>query len=91
MNKTTMICKTFMHQFDGHVFVEPAQFAGGGTINWVARLECTRCGTRRVDVMTPMTCVLISRKYDYTGCVDYDRTVERTDAKKALFKLMLKG
>jgi hypothetical protein len=86
MNETTMICKTFMHQLDGHVFAETIE----GQARWVARLECGRCGTRRIDVMVPQSCKLISRKYDYTGCVDYDRTVDRLDAKKDLFKSMLR-
>ena len=87
MSRNTMACKTFMHRLEGHVFVETIDEQR----RWVARLECSTCGTRRVDVMMPQTCELVSRKYEYEGCADYDRSVDRTEAKKALFKLMLKG
>lgn len=84
----TVRCQAFRHQFDGHVFLERSR-ATGRTV-WVARLECPRCGTRRVDVMVPETCELISRSYEhsdeYRDALD---TRDRDDAKRIVFTSML--
>jgi hypothetical protein len=76
-------CKVFKHDFDGHIFLETIK----NSTRWVARLQCTRCGTRRVDVMIPLTCELVSRHYEYPDT--YDTQLEHSDAKRVLFKFMI--
>lgn len=71
-------CRIFRHDFDGHVFVENGL--------WVARLQCQRCGTKRVDKMTPKTCELIGRVYDWPD--EYDRTIDREQVRRELLAAM---
>lgn len=77
-------CRTFRHEFDGHVYQEKS-LTTGKTV-WVARLECARCGTQRVDTMTPKTCELISRQYIYPE--EYQTGLTRTDARRRVFAAM---
>lgn len=80
-------CRSFRHEWDGHVFIEQVD----GTTRWVARLECERCGTRRVDVMTARSCELVSRRYFYSDEYGDDiRKLEHSEAKEQLFSSMLK-
>lgn len=77
-------CKALRkHALDGHVFEEK----DGRRIVWVARLECTHCGTWRIDVMTPRQCELISRTYVHPD--DYDATISAEEARKALYRHMI--
>lgn len=76
-------CRALRHAFDGHVLREKVQ----GKIRWVARLECDRCGTLRIDVMMPNTCELVSRRYDHPD--NYDGTLSQQAARRELFKRML--
>jgi hypothetical protein len=78
------VCKTFLHSFDGHVFLEDRPKLGS---TWVAKLECTVCGSRREDVMTPNTCQLLHRSYDWSE--DYEQSLPRTAAKAELFQQLL--
>lgn len=60
--KDAVWCKAFsQHDLDGHVYVESHRQTGRKV--WVARLQCLRCGTERVDFLTPVSCELLSRRY----------------------------
>lgn len=85
MNLTTARCKTYGHDLDGPVFLERVK----GVMRWVLHAECTRCGTRRIDVMTPKTCELVSRHYDYDSAPEYDKAEDRAKAKAFLMKAFL--
>jgi len=76
-------CKVFRHTFDGAVYRERIL----DHIRWVGRFECTECGTHRIDIMTEVTCELISRRYFYPQ--DYATGMDRTEAKQWLFKQWL--
>lgn len=76
-------CRAFRHVFDGNVFQEQV---AGRTV-WVARLDCGRCGTHRIDIMTPRTCELISRSYVHPD--DYDGMLSPLEARQQLFTSML--
>lgn len=76
-------CRVFRHQFEGHVFQETVY----GATRWVARIQCERCGTIRVDVMTVKSCELISRRYIHPE--EYDTGQAYDEARQFLFKWML--
>jgi hypothetical protein len=76
-------CRAFRHGFDGPVYVERR---GRGKV-WVAYLQCDKCDTRRVDVMSPTTCELLSRQYFYED--DYDGQLTSLEAKQHVFKKRL--
>lgn len=81
-------CKVFQHRLDGHVFEERWQPKGQRQRTvWTARLQCSRCGTKRIDRMLPGTCILLTR--DYIHAEEYDTTMTNGDAKKILFKWMV--
>lgn len=82
-------CRAFRHNFDGHVYQEQIGGRVGGRVVWVARLECPRCGTHRVDVMAPGTCELISRSYVHPD--DYDGMLSPNEARRTLYQGMLKS
>lgn len=82
MNLTTARCKTYGHDLDGPVFLERIK----GHMRWVLYAECSRCGTKRIDVMTPKTCELISRHYNYDAAPEYDQTEDRRKAKVFFMK-----
>jgi hypothetical protein len=78
-------CKTFLHDLDGHTYVETSEATGAEV--WVAALECLRCGTRRVDFMVPETCELISRRYFHPK--EYDKHLARDEAKREVMSSMM--
>lgn len=80
----TARCKVFFHDFDGHVFAETVRGIG----RWVGHFECTNCGSERKDIMVPKSMELVSR--DYTPSADYDPTMERSYARKLLFRNMFR-
>lgn len=82
MNLTTARCKTYGHDLDGPVFREKIK----GVIRWVLYADCDRCGTRRIDVMMPNTCELVSRHYDYDNAPEYDKSEDRSKARKFLLR-----
>lgn len=72
----TAACKLFFHKFDGHVFRETRRSGG----RWVGRLECSNCGSHRVDVMMPKTYAVVYREYDHSDL--YDKTMTMEEARK---------
>lgn len=85
-NMISAQCRVFRHAFDGNVYEERLEDSRKKV--WVARLECKSCGTRRIDVMVPSTCELISRHYDYSNAEGYNTKLPHPDARRYLFKVM---
>lgn len=74
-------CRAFQkHELDGGVYEENHE----GRKVWVAKLQCSGCGTWRYDVMTPVKCELISRGYSRPD--DYDGKMSPDEARKILYK-----
>lgn len=73
------------HDLDGNVFEEQHNHRKV----WVARLQCTRCGTRRVTRYSPVRCEQIGGHEYYDRPVDYDTSVTAIEARKIMFKNLL--
>lgn len=76
-------CRAFRHVIDdehGALFQERRD---GHTV-WVFRGECPRCGTRRIDTMTPRSYQLISRVYEHPD--GYDGLLSPQEARAVLYK-----
>lgn len=79
-------CLAFrFHDLDGHVYVEVNRQTGRKV--WVARLQCVRCGTERIDFLVPETCELISRRYFRPA--DYPTDLDRETARRQILAEML--
>lgn len=79
----TVRCKVFNHVFDGATYERHVH----GELRWVAELQCSRCGSWRVDYMLPHSCLLTSRVYYHSD--EYDTSFDRAEARKVLFKSLL--